>query len=112
VRHTRLRQAFLAACALATVCAAPPAHAAEGLVVGLADNALKYDAARAQAAYRALGVGGVRLVATWRGESALGGTEQAWLDRAMTAAGAGTRVVLAVYGAPELAPTDGAARER
>ena len=67
-------------------------------MVGLADNALKYEPARAAPAYRELGIGGVRLAVTWRGESALGGTEQEWLDRAMATAGPGLRVVLAVYG--------------
>ena len=102
----------MVAVGLSALCAAAPAGAADGLVVGLADNALKYDAGRAAPAYRQLGVGGVRLAVTWRGEPALGGTEQEWLDRAMAVVGPGVRVVLAVYGGPQLTPLDTAARDR
>ena len=102
---------LLAALAAAVVVPAP-ASAARGLVVGLADDGLKYEPQLSVARYRQLGLGGVRLTVTWRGETELGGTEAAWMDRAALAAGPGVRIVLSVYGNAALTPVDEAGRTR
>lgn len=110
--HRRLRTLAVLVSLPGALAAPATASADRGLLVGLADDGLKYEAARSVATYRQLGVRAVRLTVTWRGETDLGGTEAAWLDRAVAAAGPAARVVLSVYGGPQLTPRDDAARDR
>ena len=112
MRNSGLRILAFALAVVGALGGPTAASAGEGLVVGLADDGLKYEAARSAGAYRELGVGAVRVTVTWRGESALGGGEAAWVDRAVAGAGPAVRVVLSVYGAPTLTPLDASARDR
>jgi hypothetical protein len=112
VRHTGR---ILAACALLACTFAGTARPAPGLLVGVADDSLKWtDTPRAQRALgytRDLGIRAVRVTVPWRpGETRLGVDDRRPVDRMILATwGGGLRVVLAVYGAADDAPqTDGA----
>lgn len=105
----------LAACAILACALAGAARPAPGLLVGVADDTLKWtDKPRAQRALaytHDLGIRAVRVTVPWRrGQTRLGVEDRRPLDRMILATwGGGLRVVLAVYGAAEDAPqTDGA----
>jgi hypothetical protein len=102
----------LAAAALAALPAT--ARAGDGFVVGVADDDLKYDSARAAGAVRSLGARAVRVTVLWsRGATELGWTDRVWLDRAVAAAGSDIRIVLSVYGVSGAhAPLDEAGRDQ
>jgi hypothetical protein len=89
----------------------PAAAAAPGLLVGIDDDALKWDGSQTVVPVaRDLGVTAIRITTPWpSGESRLGVFEKRILDRAIPAA-YGLRVVLAVYGRPDEAPVDDADR--
>ena len=71
--------------------------AAPGLIVGVSDDYLKTEPARAAAAIQSLGFSAVRLTLDWSaGQSTLDPNAQAALQTALGAAG-GLRVVVAVY---------------
>lgn len=73
------------------------ASAAPGLFVGVADDHLKSEPGKAAAAIHSLGLSAVRLTLDWTpGQSALDANGQAALQTAL-GAGAGLRVVVAVY---------------
>jgi hypothetical protein len=73
------------------------AAAAPGLLVGVSDDYLKTEPARASAAIRSLGFSAVRLTLEWSaGQSALDANGHAALQTALGASG-GLRVVVAVY---------------
>ncbi len=92
------------------------AHAAPGLLVGVADDTLKWtDKPQAQLALartRDLGVRAVRVTVPWRpGETRLSLVDRQPVDRMILATwGGGLRVVLAVYGRPDDAPQTDADR--
>jgi hypothetical protein len=100
----------LIACA-ALVCAfAGTAQAGRGLLVGVADDTLKWSdrptAQKALLASRDLGLRAVRVTVPWRaGQTQLGVLDREPVDRMILATwGNGLRVVLAVYGNPDDAP--------
>ena len=106
----RLLALLIAAAALA---APASASAGEGFFVGVADDDLKFESARAAAAVDRLGVRAVRVSLLWSlGHTELSPLDRAWLDRA-AAAGRNVRIVLAVYGASAAdTPLDDGAREQ
>ncbi len=93
------------------------AHGAPGLLVGVADDTLKWtDQPRAQLALartRDLGIRAVRVTVPWQpGETRLGVAERQPVDRMILATwGGGLRAVLAVYGRPDDAPRTAADRD-
>ncbi len=101
--------------ALACVLAAP-AHAAPGLLVGVADDTLKWsDSSTAQRALgyaHDLGIRAVRVTVPWQpGETRLSVADRQPVDRMILSTwGGGLRVVLAVYGRAEAAPQTEASR--
>lgn len=105
------------ACALVACLLAGPAAAGPGLLVGVADDSLKWDASpQTQAALsylHDLGVGAVRVTVPWApGETRLPLDERGPVDHMILATwGHGLRVVLAVYGRPDDAPQTAAARD-
>jgi hypothetical protein len=106
----------LAACVILAGVLAGSAQPAPGLLVGVADDTLKWtDRAQAQRAIayaRDLGLHAVRVTVPWRpGETRLGVDDRGPVDRMILATwGGGMRVVLAVYGRPEDAPQTEAER--
>jgi hypothetical protein len=100
------------ACALTGV-----AHAAPGLLVGVADDQLKWtdkpQAQRALGYTRDLGIRAVRVTVPWQpGETRLGVDDRRPVDRMILATwGGGLRVVLAVYGRADDAPRSDAERD-
>lgn len=103
---------LLCSALVAFICTGP-ARAERGLVVGVAENGLKYEAPRTATAVRKLGAGGVRVTLHWTpGATDLDGDERLWMDRAVAAAGTDVRIILSVYGPAASAPQDAAARER
>jgi hypothetical protein len=107
---------ILAACVVLACTLAGSARAAPGLLVGVADDSLKWtDKAQAERALRYtrdLGIRAVRVSVPWRpGETRLSVEERRPVDRMILASwGGGLRVVLAVYGRPGDAPQTEAAR--
>ena len=106
----------LAACCAALACTiAGSANAAPGMLVGVADDGLKWgdqtQAKRALAYTRDLGLRAVRVTVPWSpGETRLPVADRPPVDRMILATwGAGLRVVLAVYGKPGDAPQTNAA---
>jgi len=99
--------------ALAVAVAPAAARAERGLLVGVSENGLKYEAPRTAAGVDELGARGVRITVAWDpAESVLAGEERQWLDRAVAAAGPGVRIVLAAYGPSASAPDTDAERGR
>jgi hypothetical protein len=91
------RSLAVLACGFACAAAASAAHAASGLIVGVADDYLKSEPARAGAAIRDIGFSAVRLSLDWApGQAEIGGAERAALSQAFSAAG-GLRVVVVAY---------------
>jgi hypothetical protein len=108
---------IIAACG-ALACALPAAaHAGPGLLVGVADDSLKWTARpQAQAALgytRDLGIRAVRVTVPWRaGETRLPLDQRGPVDRMILATwGRGLRVVLSVYGPASDAPQTGDQRD-
>lgn len=88
------------------------AGAAPGLLVGVDDDTLKWDANPQDtlAVLRDLGVQAVRVTVPWSAEeSRLSAWNRSALDRVVGAAW-GIRIVAAVYGRPDDAPTDAGSR--
>ncbi len=96
---------------------AGPAAAARGLLIGVADDSLKWtarpQAVTALAYSRDLGLRAVRVTVPWQpGELRLPVDQRAPVDRMILATwGRGLRVVLAVYGRPDDAPQTAGDRE-
>jgi hypothetical protein len=105
--------AFRRLCALAVASAllggAAPATAAPGLLVGVDDDSVKW-LGRPDGVlnvHRDLGLNTVRVTIAWRhGRVRPNRLIGIYLHRIATVVAAGHRVVLAVYGQPEEAPTD------
>ena len=102
---------------LALACAlAGSANAAPGLLVGVADDTLKWSdkptAQRALSYTRDLGVRAVRVTVPWQpGQTRLGVLDRKPIDRMILSTwNGGLRVVLAVYGKPDEAPRTDEAR--
>jgi hypothetical protein len=99
--------------ALAVGVAPAAARAERGLLVGVSENGLKYEAPRTAAGVDELGARGVRITVAWDPtETVLAGEERQWLDRAVSAAGPSVRIVLAAYGPSASAPDTDAERGR
>ena len=111
----RIGRAF-AVCAIFACALAGGAHSAPGLLVGVADDGLKWgDKLQAQSALgytRDLGIRAVRVTVPWQpGETGLPVDQRPPVDRMILATwGGGLRVVLAVYGRPDQAPQTDADR--
>lgn len=91
---------------------AAPAAAEPGLLLGLADDSLRWESkpARLFSLYRQLGLGAVRVTLAWTpGQLALDRTQRTEMQR-VAAAGRGIRVVLAVTGPADRPPLDDASR--
>jgi hypothetical protein len=107
----------LAACAALACALAGTARAGSGLLVGVADDSLKWtDKAQAQLALgytRDLGLRAVRVTVPWRaGETRLPLDQRGPVDRMILATwGRGLRVVLSVYGSAGDAPRTDAQRD-
>ena len=92
------------------------AHAGSGLLIGVADDTLKWSdkttAQRALVYTRDLGVRAVRVTVPWQpGQTQLSVIDRQPVDRMILATwGGGLRVVLAVYGRPDDAPQNDAQR--
>ena len=102
---------------LALACAlAGSANAAPGLLVGVADDTLKWSdkptAQRALNYTRDLGIRAVRVTVPWQpGQTGLGVLDRKPIDRMILSTwNGGLRVVLAVYGKPDDAPRTDQAR--
>ncbi len=106
----------LTACAVVVCALVGTAHAAPGLLVGVADDSLKWGdkphALRALGYTRDLGIRAVRVTVPWRpGQTHLPVAQRPPVDRMILATwGGGLRVVLAVYGRPDDAPRTDAGR--
>ena len=106
----------LAACAALACTLAGAAHAAPGLLVGVADDGLKWgnqaQAKHALGFTRDLGIRAVRVTVPWEpGETRLASQDRPPVDRMILATwGGGLRVVLAVYGKAADAPQTDAER--
>src|SRR5919108_2499827 len=113
----RFSKAALAAALVAAALGSAPgrAAAAPGLLVGVDDDTVKW-VARPNGVLgvdRDLGVGAVRVTIPWRrGETRPTKLVQTYLHRASTLVAAGQRVVLAVYGMPQQAPTEARTRSQ
>ena len=113
MRHTGWT---LAVCAIAACTLAGAARSAPGLLVGVADDGLKWgDSSQAQRALgyaNDLGIRAVRVTVPWQpGELRLPVEQRPPVDRMILATwGGGLRVVLAVYGRPDQAPQTDAER--
>jgi hypothetical protein len=89
-----------------------PASADLGLLVGVSDDTLKWAPAEATRVLSDLGLEAVRVTLGWQpGQTRLTGEDAAVFDRLVPAA-FGTRVVVAVYGAPDDAPTTAEQRDQ
>jgi hypothetical protein len=102
----------LAAACAALACACPRAVAAPGLLIGVDDDGPKWGQRGGLdlAVARDLGLGAIRITMSWSpGESQLTPLDRQLLDRAIGAT-FGLRVVVAVYGSPDVAPRDAASR--
>ena len=103
---------FLLTALLAAIVLAPSAAAAQGLLVGIDDDSLKWygHTSSLLSIYSALGVGAVRVTLDWvPGETFLTGARRTELQRVAGAAQR-VRVVLAVTGPATSAPVDAASR--
>ncbi len=111
----RTGRIFSACLALACVLAGS-AHAAPGLLVGVADDTLKWSdkptAQRALSYTHDLGLRAVRVTVPWQpGQTRLGVLDRQPVDRMILSTwGGGLRVVLAVYGKADDAPATDQAR--
>ncbi len=107
----------IAACLVLACAFAGPATAGRGLLIGVADDSLKWnDRTRAEAALsysRDLGLRAVRVTVPWQsGETRLPVDQREPVDRMILATwGKGLRVVLAVYGRAGDAPQTGGDRD-
>ena len=102
---------LLCGCLLALAFAAPAA-AGSGLLVGVDDDGLKWEAepGATLAVIRDVGVKAVRITLGWRaGETGVSEWNARVLDRVVTNS-FGVRVVVALYGRPDEAPVDGPGR--
>jgi hypothetical protein len=108
---------ILAACAALACVLAGAAKAGPGLLVGVADDSLKWTgkpAAQTALGYtRDLGLGAVRVTVPWRdGETRLSVLERGPVDRMIVATwGPRLRIVLSVYGTADSAPQTDAERD-
>jgi hypothetical protein len=106
----------LLVCAALACALTASSHAAPGLIVGIADDTLKWTdkptAQRALGYTRDLGIRAVRVTVPWQpGQTRLGVLDRQPVDRMILATwGNGLRVVLAVYGRPDDAPQTDAER--
>lgn len=106
----------LLVCAAIAGAFATPGHAAPGLIVGVADDTLKWTdkptAQRALGYTRDLGIRAVRVTVPWQpGQTRLSAVDRLPVDRMILATwGNGLRVVLAVYGRAGDAPQTDAER--
>ena len=106
----------LAACAILACSLTGAARSAPGLLVGVADDTLKWtarpQAQRALSYTRDLGIRAVRVTVPWHpGATRLSVVERRPVDRMILATwGGGLHVVLAVYGRPDDAPQTDAER--
>ena len=113
----RTGRTLLACLALACMLTGP-ARAGQGLLVGVADDTLKWSdkptAQRALTYSRDLGLRAVRVTVPWTpGQTRLGVLDRQPVDRMILATwGGGLRVVLAVYGKADDAPQTGSAARR
>jgi hypothetical protein len=110
---TRLAFRLLGLMSIAVLCAVAPtrAVAAPGLIVGVTDNAFRWQSLVATATARDLGVTAFRVSLEWSpGQTDLTTDDAANLD-AMVGAAAGLRIVVTVTGAPQSAPLTGPARD-
>jgi hypothetical protein len=99
---------------LAALIVAGSGRADPGLLIGVADDRIKWssDSAAVLRPVRSLGLDAIRITLPWRpGKRHLNRVDHTALRRALTANQHGTRVVLAVYGSASDAPQDDAARE-
>jgi hypothetical protein len=97
---------------LAATCWLAPAAAEPGLIVGVADDSVRWSdrSADAVAVARDLGLQALRITVPWHpGETSLDPIKTDALDHAITAS-FGMRLVVAVYGGPNDAPRTEAAR--
>ncbi len=107
---------LLFACTALLCLLAGSANAAPGLLVGVADDSLKWSdkttAQRALGFTRDLGIKAVRVTVPWQpGQTYLGVTDRQPVDRMILATwGNGLRVVLSVYGKADDAPQTAQAR--
>jgi hypothetical protein len=112
----RTGRTLLVSLALAGVLAGA-AHAGPGLLVGVADDTLKWSdkptAQRALISSRDLGLRAVRVTVPWTpGQTRVGVLDRRPIDRMILATwGGGLRVVLAVYGTADAAPQTDAQRD-
>jgi hypothetical protein len=110
VERVRRAARTLIACVALACALAGSARAGSGLLIGVADDTLKWsDAPTAQRALvytRDLGIRAVRVTVPWRpGQTQLSVLDRRPVDRMILATwGNGLRVVLAVYGRPDDAP--------
>lgn len=91
---------------------AAPAAAEPGLLLGLADDSLRWQSRPGQllSVYRQLGLGAVRVTLAWTpGQLALDRTQRTEMQR-VAAAGRRVRIVLAVTGPVDRPPLDDASR--
>lgn len=112
-RHMRLRQTIaICAATLAALLVARVATAGSGLLVGVADDSMKWPGQSVPFAgvARSLGLNAVRVTLRWQpGQSTPSVQDDVQLQAALAGAG-GARVVVAVYGNATDAPQDNTAR--
>jgi hypothetical protein len=114
MRSVRVSAALSFLLLLAALAAAEPARAGSGLIVGVADDHIKWtpEPGPVLAAVSALRLDAIRVTLDWRpGRRHLTGRDHIALRRATAADPHGVRVVLAVYGRAVDAPRGRRARE-
>ncbi len=106
-----MRRTLLSLAVLAAVLVVPVAHAGPGLIVGVNDDAPKWnDDPVLTAAAADLGIGAYRVTMGWDGsQTSLSSADRLPLDRAVNNL-VGQRVLLSVFGRPDVAPRSDAAR--
>jgi hypothetical protein len=110
-RRLAVRLVGLASIAVLLAGTAARSEAAPGLIVGVTDNAFRWQSLVATATARDLGLTAFRVSLEWSpGLTDLTAGDAANLD-AMVSAAAGLRIVLTVTGAPQSAPLTGLARD-
>jgi hypothetical protein len=114
MRSRVIRWAVLAVSFAASVAVAS-AHAGSGLFVGVDDDTLKWteDTGSVVALQRDLGVSVDRVTLLWQpGQTTADGDQRTYLRRSQSAARAGQRIVLAIYGPAAAAPTTQVAQDQ
>ena len=106
-----MRRTLLCFAALAAILVVPVAQAGPGMIVGVNDDSPKWnDDAVLTAAAADLGIGAYRVTMGWDGsQESLSSADRFPLDRALGKL-VGQRVILSVFGRPDVAPRSDAAR--